>query len=267
MESVKSIETNAKSKPLINVHSESKDTDTGSHSSIASTIQSIRDAHADDDNEVGFSDGYMKEGFNSISFKLSYIAIISYVLIGTLSYNFWMDGWTIIDAMYFTVVTFTTVGYGDLVPIGPAATAFTTIFVFIGVVLLGGVALSIIFGKFISMYEDISKEKRSQKARHYLNLFNGNICEDDDDFEKSLAAESYGILVNSVPLLIALAIPALVTGYLEGWSVFDSLYFGVITATTGETLCKLNELFRILFMSHILSYLQQWSFSIDSGLW
>ena len=47
--------------------------------------------------------------------------------------------------MYFTTVTFTTVGYGDIVPnesIG--LLIFTTFFVLFGITVLGSIALSII---------------------------------------------------------------------------------------------------------------------------
>ena len=41
--------------------------------------------------------------------------------------------WTIVDAGYFTVVTFTTIGYGDFGPSNPTSKVFTAFFALLGV--------------------------------------------------------------------------------------------------------------------------------------
>ncbi len=51
---------------------------------------------------------------------------------GTLFYHF-IERWTYVDAFYFTGVTLTTVGYGDLVPHTSLAKIFTVFLAFIGV--------------------------------------------------------------------------------------------------------------------------------------
>lgn len=50
---------------------------------------------------------------------------------GTVYYH-QAEGWSWVDALYFTVVTLTTIGYGDLHPTTPASKIFTIFFIFVG---------------------------------------------------------------------------------------------------------------------------------------
>ena len=53
------------------------------------------------------------------------------VLTGTLFY--WrFEDWTIVEALYFSVVTLTTVGYGDLSPTSAGTQIFTIIYILTG---------------------------------------------------------------------------------------------------------------------------------------
>jgi voltage-gated potassium channel Kch len=53
------------------------------------------------------------------------------VLTGTLFY--WrFEDWTIIEALYFCVVTLTTVGYGDLTPTTAGTQIFTIVYILTG---------------------------------------------------------------------------------------------------------------------------------------
>jgi hypothetical protein len=57
------------------------------------------------------------------------------LLFGTLAYHF-LEGWSLLDSLYFCVITLATVGYGDLTPTTPLARAFTIIYVLNGIVVL-----------------------------------------------------------------------------------------------------------------------------------
>lgn len=51
---------------------------------------------------------------------------------GTLFYRS-VEGWGWLDALYFSVITLTTVGYGDLAPATAAGKAFTIVYVLVGI--------------------------------------------------------------------------------------------------------------------------------------
>ncbi len=53
------------------------------------------------------------------------------LLIGTFAYHY-LEGWSYIDSLYFSVITLTTVGYGDLSPQTNGGKIFTIFYIFIG---------------------------------------------------------------------------------------------------------------------------------------
>jgi hypothetical protein len=57
------------------------------------------------------------------------------LLAGVLVYH-WLEGWSYLDALYFTVVSLATVGYGDLTPTTPFTKVFTIIYLINGIGIL-----------------------------------------------------------------------------------------------------------------------------------
>ena len=51
---------------------------------------------------------------------------------GTLGYHL-IEGWSILDSAYMTVITLSTVGYGELRPLSPAGKLFTSVLILFGV--------------------------------------------------------------------------------------------------------------------------------------
>lgn len=59
--------------------------------------------------------------------------ILTTLLIGSVLFYTSVEGWNVVDALYFTVMTMATIGYGDVVPTKPASKIFTIIYVFLSV--------------------------------------------------------------------------------------------------------------------------------------
>ncbi|HUO50170.1 MAG TPA: potassium channel family protein [Candidatus Paceibacterota bacterium] len=56
---------------------------------------------------------------------------------GTIFYHD-VEGWTYLDSLYFSVVTLTTVGYGDLSPHSTVSKIFTMVYLLVGIGILFG---------------------------------------------------------------------------------------------------------------------------------
>jgi voltage-gated potassium channel len=68
------------------------------------------------------------------------VILIVLLVLGTLGYHI-LEGMNLIDALYMTVITISTVGFGEIDPLEPAGRLFTIVLIVAGV-LLGGFALS-----------------------------------------------------------------------------------------------------------------------------
>ena len=54
------------------------------------------------------------------------------VILGSYAYTH-LEGWSLLDSIYFVVITLTTIGYGDLVPMTNLGKIFTIFFSFFGI--------------------------------------------------------------------------------------------------------------------------------------
>ncbi len=63
-------------------------------------------------------------------FLLVFIALL---LVGSTIFYMLVEHWGFVDALYFSVMTITTIGYGDLVPTSSISKIFTIIFSFLSI--------------------------------------------------------------------------------------------------------------------------------------
>ncbi len=81
--------------------------------------------------------------------------------IGTIAYHF-LEGWTWIDSIYFSVITLTTIGYGDFSPETTWGKIFTIFYIVIGI----GIILSFISTVY-NHYYDVKADLRKKADSDY----------------------------------------------------------------------------------------------------
>ena len=87
------------------------------------------------------------------------MSVLVILATGTTFYTV-VEDWSVIEALYFTVITLTTIGYGDLHPTTELSRVFTIFFVLAGVSTLLGF-LNFILGRTVK--EQV--ERRQQKGK------------------------------------------------------------------------------------------------------
>jgi hypothetical protein len=82
------------------------------------------------------------------------IAALAAIAVGTVAYTF-LEHWTPIQALYFSVVTLATVGYGDLHPTSEVSELFTVAYIFLGLGILAAFAIE------LTKYREAGMRERS----------------------------------------------------------------------------------------------------------
>ncbi len=95
----------------------------------------------------------MNKKQQAIALRIIFAATLVTIATGTVFYHY-VEGFSWIDAYYFSVITLTTVGYGDLVPHTDIGKLFTTLYIFVGVGIITG---------FITTLSKRAAQKRIEK--------------------------------------------------------------------------------------------------------
>lgn len=97
------------------------------------------------------------------------LAVLTAVLFGTVMFHL-LEGWSILDSLYVTAQTVTTVGYGDLTPRTASGRAFAVVFMMasVGIVLyaLTSTVQSIVHSELLTTYG--RKRKMSKLRNHFI---------------------------------------------------------------------------------------------------
>jgi len=205
-------------------------------------VAQIKEEEAGMDEEFSDWSGSKKAYFNAI------FHTILYFIIGVVFFSYILDTkWTIIESIYFSVVIFTTVGYGDVSANNTVGgEVFTMFFALYGIIILG-VFLGILGEEWTEGQKRISDSIAKKTSDDYLTtLLAPDATEEGSDSlidatedkdantkkSKSLLYDICQILKHhwiSVVLLVVLGIPILL---LENWGISSGIYWLVITGTT-----------------------------------
>lgn len=95
---------------------------------------------------------------NAAKFKWVVLVALSVIMTGTVFYHYFMPlRW--LDALYFSVITITTVGYGDIHPTTAITKIFTIFYVLFGVGIIAA-SLNIIVRLAAQRREEIRRSKK-----------------------------------------------------------------------------------------------------------
>ena len=102
----------------------------------------------------------LRHGFKDPEFRGLFYSVFVLLIIGTIFYNR-VEGWSLLDSFYFTVVALTTVGFGDFSPETTVGKLFTVVYLIIGLGLISS---------FIIQLAQI-RRSRNAMTRARLNSF------------------------------------------------------------------------------------------------
>lgn len=190
---------------------------------------------------------------DNTSFYKILLFVPLYTVFWTLIFTFALDDGFVhqegnnvfLDALYFCVVTFTTVGYGDSVLENNTVRFFVMVAALVGLIIFG-----LLFGMFgkklVDKEKNLLKSKKDRKGAKMLNSFKGKKNDDsgsetdshgDDESSVSTIPETLlkkvsMILLWRTPVLVLIGVVGIIIGHFEDWDIMESLYYAYITATT-----------------------------------
>ena len=101
--------------------------------------------------------------------RIVLLAVLGAIAVGTLAFHL-LEGWSILDSLYVTVQTVTTVGFGDLTPQTTLGRVFATVFMMIGVGVvlyaLTSTVQSIVHSELLAQYGH--SRKMSKLQDHFI---------------------------------------------------------------------------------------------------
>jgi len=110
-------------------------------------------------------------------FRLPLILLQVIMMVGTIGYMV-IDDFEILDAIYQTGITFTTVGFGEMSKISPAGRLFTITLIIFGFLIftlsITALIQVLVKGKFLDLYKERNMLYKIARLRNHFVIFNHN---------------------------------------------------------------------------------------------
>lgn len=183
---------------------------------------------------IGFAAGFVGFYDSRVALNLALVNFAIYLGLGVLAFCFLFEKWTVIDALYFGVVTFTTIGYGDLHPTTDEGRLFTIFFALYGIGILG-LFLGVLGEKLVETHESMMKGARRRNRQMITNLLTPRqsvMHGMQKKQTKSAIGFAWNLVKIEAPIVGLVLAFALMIGHFEKWSFVKTIYYGVISATT-----------------------------------
>ncbi|XP_026448962.1 two-pore potassium channel 5-like isoform X1 [Papaver somniferum] len=165
------------------------------------------------------------------------LLLIIYLLVGVAIYIFDKENFSgiethpVVDAIYFSIVTLCTVGYGDVAPLSPATKVFTCIFVLMGFGFIN-ISLRGLVNYALDYHENLFVANSRVNLGGRGNSSNGFLrnCIFDIKDGRLRTRVKVGLALGVVILCIGMG--ATVLHFVEKFDVLDSIYLSVMSVTT-----------------------------------
>ena len=158
------------------------------------------------------------------------LGCIVYLAIGAVFYTN-VEGWSVVTAVYFSMVTMSTVGYGDFAPSTVGGKAFTSLWILIGIVFVFAAIASAVG----VMVAPLMKRGRATLER----WFPSPMIDIDGDGDATFRVPRHpfveyakGMLPSLVLCIVLQMIGAAGFRHFEGWGFGDAVWHVFVTATT-----------------------------------
>jgi hypothetical protein len=99
------------------------------------------------------------------AFRATLVLLIGLLATGTLIYPV-LEGWSLVDSLYVSVVTLATVGYGDIHPVTDLGKLFTVVYILTGVGVLVVFASRVVNTMVTTRSEGIRHREERFRERH-----------------------------------------------------------------------------------------------------
>lgn len=216
------------------------------HTTVASHTHNTTtqdDAEQQQQQQDSLTTGYQGFDRSNRAVRLFLFHAIVYYSLAAAGYSFLVYNWPLVDSLYFATTLFTTIGFGDLAPATVSGRVYTMFLTIYGVVILG-IFLGVLGENLVEQRSEAVHEQRRKVGTQVLHslktdpskierpeeVLSASVLEQTR--ERSLWEDIRAIAVLEAPIVTVLVLIGLGVGYVEGWTILESVYWLVISGTT-----------------------------------